>query len=325
MAILAILLLSAFGAMAGSREAEPVDFEASHPLSPELETAEMETTDTATGEDGETLPLEAGAAVTDQTRLGDVLPLPETIVTPEPRPGRLVIDLAYGDFRIRRGAPGESLKVEAKYDASRFKLEEELVEDGESWTYRVTFEAKGGMFGMMFGGGVDKGDNRVTITIPPDHPVDLVGKMGLGELQADLGGLWLRQLDLDLGVGDQTLSFAEPTREPMESFKIVSSVGEVKVEELGNASPHHVTFEHSVGESRLDLSGPWRNDAEVRASFSIGEMRLRLPDDVKVALTGKKISIGEINASTFDDRELGPEAHTLTLDIQGSIGEISID
>ncbi len=321
LAVLATIMLAFMGQVMGSTVSEPVDVEFSHPLSPDAGPVEAETS----GGFGETSSTLEAVPSSDQAQLGTILPMPEAVVAPEPRPGRLVVDLAYGDFKIRRGSPGEGLKVEAKYDASAFELEEVLTEDGDKWTYNVSFGPKNGVFGLLLRSGVKEGDNKITITVPADHPIDLVGEMGVGELEADLGGLWLRQIDLDLGVGEHTLSFAEPTREPMERFAVVGSVGEIKIRDLGNASPRQVYFEHSIGEARLDLSGEWQNDAEVTASFSIGEMRLRLPDDVKIVLSDKKVSIGEITASDLEDRQLEPDAHTLTLAINGSIGELSID
>lgn len=319
--ILSMIVLAVMGQVLGSAEREPIDVEFSHSLSPEAGSAEAG----SAAEDGET-PVELESISSpDQAQLGTILPMPETLVAPEPRPGRLVIDLSYGDFKIRRGDPGEGLKVAAQFDASAFELEEMLTEEGDEWTYKVSFGPKSGILGILLRGGVQQGDNEITITVPADHPIDLVGEMGVGELRAELGGLWLRQIDLDLGVGDQTFLFAEPTREPMDRFAVSSSVGEIKIRDLGNASPKQVFFEQSVGEARLDLTGAWQNDSEVRASFSVGEMRLTLPEDVNVVLRDKQINIGEVNASALEDRQLGPDAPTLTLAISGSVGELSID
>ena len=45
----------------------------------------------------------------------------------------------------------------------------------------------------------------------------------------------------------------------------------MSVEGLGNASPSTVWVAQSIGETRLDLSGAWRNDAEIDLRCGVGE------------------------------------------------------
>ena len=80
---------------------------------------------------------------------------------------RLDLDLSVGSFRIEPGRPGEPIRVEADYDARAFELEESF--DAETNTYRISFDSKGGFFGL-FGRRVDS-DTRVRVTVPPDRPV----------------------------------------------------------------------------------------------------------------------------------------------------------
>jgi hypothetical protein len=156
--------------------------------------------------------------------------------------------------------------------------------------------------------------------------VSLTGKVGIGESDLELGGLWLTDVALSIGVGEHEIGFRDPLREPLEEIRLRSSVGEVDVRRLGNASPRNVFLQHSVGEVRYDLRGDWLNDSEIDVACGIGECNVRLPrDDVAVELVRAGVTIGEEN--TGDVRRRGPAppgAPTLRVGVSGTIGEVRV-
>ncbi len=263
----------------------------------------------------------------DRPQVGEVLPLPELEEFPgsEPGVGRVVLDLKMGDFSIRPGPADEPIRVDADYDAGSFELREELTTDDDgSWTYEVGFSSKRGWLGLILGGVQHNVNNRVEITIPRGHPIELVGSVGMGEFEADLGGLWVRRVDFELGPGDHFVEFRDPLPYPMESFRTESSMGSVEVRSLGDASPASVEVEHSMGELFLDLKGTWQGDAEVEVSFSMGECRVWLPEDVRVKVEKASVGLGE---SSIDRPRSDPpeDAPTLTLRVNGSMGAANIE
>lgn len=264
----------------------------------------------------------------DQPQVPDVLPLPELEeFSPSPeRVGRVQIDFKMGELTIRPGPAGEPIRVEADYDASAFALEEKLTrsEDG-GWTYDLKFGGERGLLGMIFGGNRHNVDNRIELIIPRGYPIDIVGEVGLGELDADLGGLWIRRVDLEFGAGDHFIEFRDPLPYPMDSFRAKSSVGSVEVRALGDASPRTVEVEHGIGELVLDLKGVWREDAEVDVDFGIGECLLLLPDDVHVDVQRAKVSIGESTIDEPRSTEIPEDAPTLTVTMSGSVGEVRVE
>lgn len=237
-------------------------------------------------------------------------------------PGRIVLDVSRCLFELIPGPSGSSLEVEGRYDTAAFELTEEYERYGETgWIYRLSLEPRGF---LRFGG--DGGSNRLQLIVPRDMPFVLEGKIGIGESRLELGGLWLMQADLDLGIGEHELSFKEPLPAPMEHFGLDGSIGELRVLHLGNASPSTVLVEHNIGEVLLDLSGDWKRDAHVEARCGIGECSLKVPEEVAVVVEESTLRIGEQNLSRFEDEgQPAPGSPTLRLAVSGFIGELRVD
>lgn len=236
--------------------------------------------------------------------------------------GTIEVDFSMGDFTIRPGPANEPIRIEADYDTSRFELKKELIQkpDG-TWTYKVEFDAKGGFFGLF---GVDGGQNRVELVIPRGRPINVKGKIGMGESKTDLGGLWIKNLDLEYKMGDHFIEFREPLPFPMDDFKVHGSMGGLEIRGLGQASPSNVDVQQSMGETFLDLQGDWRNDAMIRARFSMGECKVWLPEKARIDLRRASVSLGEAS-SDRNQGEIPPEWPTLTIDASGSMGELRIE
>lgn len=252
-------------------------------------------------------------------------PSPDSVtLPPEAFPGteeavRLDLDLSAGSFRIEPGEPGQPLRVEADYDRGRFSLQEHF--DEGSNTYRITFGARGGWLGMFRGSG--EADNEIRILVPPDRPFALTGDVGLGESRFELGGLWISDVDLDLGAGEHRLLISEPLLAPLERIRIHASVGETTMSGLGNASPGKIDIDQGIGEMTVDLNGAWQRDAAIRVNLGIGECRVKVPEEVGLEVARSSVGIGE--SRTPGRREAPPGAPTLTLRVSGGIGELRVE
>ena len=137
-------------------------------------------------------------------------------------PVRLVLYLSKGYFEIEPGPAGEPLRVQADYDAARFKLEE--IYDESDRRYEVRFDSRHGWASLI---GHHENLNRVKVIVPRGYPLTIEGKIAMGESHVELGGLHLTEINLDLGIGDDSLSFAEPTTATLERLEIDGSMGEL--------------------------------------------------------------------------------------------------
>lgn len=254
--------------------------------------------------------------------IGGELPQPP----PDARAGTLELDLSTGEFRIRPGEPGEPLRVIADYDSSTFELKEELTETDGAWNYKVSFGGRGGFLAMLLRGGGNNAQNRVEIIVPRGHPVKIVGDIGLGESKVDLGGLWIEEFDVEYGPGDHFVEVRERTPFPMNRFVAESSMGEMEIRGLGDASPKEVKVEHGMGDLFLDLQGAWLQDTAIELDFRMGSCRVWVPEkEARVALEGGKPALGEAYLRLPDYSALPTTAPTLTLDVDASMGEVRIE
>lgn len=208
---------------------------------------------------------------------------PDTPDRPTAAAGRVVLDLAQGEFRVEPGPPGQPLRVEANYDTKSYQLEErfEPAERG-AWTYRVSFHRTGPalptLLKELFGGSKP----RVRVLLPPDVALDLDAQLRRGAARMELGGLWLNSADFELEQGGFDLRVGEPLRAPMEHLSIHGAMGGCEVSSLGNASPQRLEIDYRMGGLALDLRGHWIRDSEVSIHSKMAGVELKLPRDVVI-------------------------------------------
>jgi len=254
------------------------------------------------------------------------LPLPEGALAALPT-GRVHVDFSMASFTIEPGPAGEPIRVEADYDTGTYELVEEYQAEGElGWTYNLSFRPKVSWIRRLFAGSHGE-NNSIRLILPRGTPMSLAGDLGVGQSDLELGGLWLTDVSLDIGIGDHTIRFSEPLAQPLETLHLSSWVGEVKVMRIGNASPSQATLSHRLGEVYFDLRGEWRNDSAVEVTCGVGACGVRLPGEgVNVDLVRASISIGD--QRTPERGNLRPTiegAPTIHVDITGTLGELTVD
>lgn len=254
----------------------------------------------------------------ESTELGAV-EMPEGPAAARSEAWTLRLDLSMGRFRIEPAPPGSSLEVEAEFDRGSFELSERI--DESDRTYTLSFGPTSSLWSFI---GMNRNDrNEVVVRIPVDRPFALVGDVGIGETRANLSGMWLTEVNLELGIGDHHFELEEPTREPMDLFALESSVGEISVVRLGYGSPERVRLEQGVGEMLADLRGPWTRDAVVDVDMGVGELNVRVPENVHIE-ADLNVGVGETDRRGVSKVEIPDGAPTLTLRAQGGVGEVEI-
>jgi hypothetical protein len=239
-------------------------------------------------------------------------------------PGRVEIDVAFSELVVEPGPPGSRLRLEADYDASRFRLEEGLERDGQGWVYRLELRARG--LRTFVPAYVDHHGPRLRLQLPPDQAMTLEGEVGMGQSEIELGGLLLEAVDLELGTGEHSLGFSRPLRGALQSLRLDSAMGELTVHGVGNASPRSLAIDHRMGELRLDLAGSWRNDSAVALQVGMGHCSVSLPgvDEAGALVEESRMLLGSRRVEDRSAGEIPPGLPVVRIRTRGGMGEIDI-
>ena len=249
---------------------------------------------------------------------------PSSLVPGEGPVGRVRLAISAAQIDVVPGQPGDPIRVEADYDGSVYSLAERFTEqENGDWEFELRFAPRAGFLSLLLHPDRDQSP-RVVLLLPPDWPLELGGEVSTGASYLELGGLSITQVSLELGAGDHSLSFHEPTPEPVSLVELDASMGSLRVDGLGNASPDKIRIKSRAGEVRIDLRGDWRGDSDVGIRCGLGECRIRVPDDVGLDIDDLSVTFGDKQLRIDQDRVLPPEAPRLTLSVHALAGEVQI-
>jgi hypothetical protein len=246
-------------------------------------------------------------------------------------PLRLNLDLREGNFTIRPGEPGSELQVKGEFAPGLFELIENQETDPATGARRITvrFQSKAPAWARIFGGmfGDDSTTRpELTVTIPRGTPIDLTLQTSMGQSEIDLGGLTLTEASLNAAMGEHRINFTEPVVEGLSLLRISTSMGNVVIENLGNARPETVTSSSSMGNVTANLGGAWAPGAEsdLRFEQSMGELTVRVPSNVRVEADVRNSDGGDTNRAPTLKQPDDPKAPTLRLRVTSSMGNARV-
>jgi hypothetical protein len=134
-------------------------------------------------------------------------------------------------------------------------------------------------------------------------------------------------VSINAAMGEHRLDFEEPVVESVRELRLSNSMGNLNLENLGNARANTVTATGSMGNFVANLGGSWTPGAEANLNFeqSMGELTLRVPTTVRleaeVRESGKEGASRPPDATPPPDN---PNAPTLRLRVNSSMGETRI-
>lgn len=112
------------------------------------------------------------------------------------------------------------------------------------------------------------------------QPLKLNIEAGAYKGRLELGGLSLEELEVNDGAADVDLSFSEPNRVEMESFRYKTGASKLYLEGLANANFERMTFSSGAGEYTLEFSGDLMRDMTVNIESGISSVTLIVPEGV---------------------------------------------
>lgn len=244
-------------------------------------------------------------------------------------PMRLTIDLQDGEFTIKPGEPGSEIHIEGDYAPGWYELTETQDTDPATGAARATvrFRSKVPGWARIVGGfgAPDPGRPKLTVTIPRGAPLDLTLQMNMGRSEVDLGGLTLGDVSINATMGEHRIDFREPVAEAVRELRFNTSMGNIIIDNLGNARAQSINASGTMGNMTASLGGAWPpgEEADVRFEQSMGELTVRVPSNIRVDADVRN-SQGETSRAPVIKQPDDPKAPALRLRVTTSMGEARV-
>ena len=145
--------------------------------------------------------------------------------------------------------------------------------------------------------------NRLRLNLSNAIPLSLDVNTGVGDARLSLTGLKVSRLELQAGVGGSKVSAYEPNPVTCEYIRIKNGVGSMDAIGLGNLNFRELEVEGGVGGASLDLTGQWRQDADIRIQVGVGGVNLKMPRDIGVKVEAEKHFLSGLHLEGFEKRD----------------------
>ena len=211
----------------------------------------------------------------------DVEPLADHAPRSAGAPMKILLELDSCEVYIEPSAPGESLSVEAHYDAHDYRLEE-IVEEEAPDAYHLRFVVTSSRLITGLKQGIRGGQPQLRIRLPVETPLELTLVQRNGGAIVDLSGLHVLTADFDAGGALLKIDADERLQGELERFTVKGRQGGLFVESLNLMQPKRVDVDFRMGQATLDFRGAWLSDTTVDLSMSVADAILRLPKEARV-------------------------------------------
>ena len=277
---------------------------------------------------GDTTPTQVERTIAIQTPPAEAPPPGTRSTTPTPStngPMQLNVELQEGTFDIKPGEPNGRVQVEGKFSEALYELTQQTETQNGTQRTTIRFRSKAPAW-ARFLAGINRNDDdrpRLTLLIPAAVPIDLSLNVSQGESRIDLGGLTLSDLGLDLSMGNHEVDFRQPVVDGVTHLRLNTRMGNVRVENLGNARAKSVDASGSMGNLTADLGGDWKPGSEAELSFtqSMGQVRVSVPSNVRLQADVRDAEGKTRNVEPDGDETKDPKAPVIRVRVSTSMGE----
>jgi hypothetical protein len=235
------------------------------------------------------------------------------------------ISLPVGTLEIEAGTSANLYEIDLEYNERSFRPDIDFRRSGAKAELRFRLSGEGRSSRKV-------GKNRLTLRLNPNVALVLRTRTGVGESQIDLGGMSVRELDLENGVGETALTMLSPNRITCDEVQIRNGVGALDMTGLGNLGFQRLRFQGGVGGSNLDFSGDWKEEADVEVEVGVGGVKLRLPRSVGAEVRAGRSFLSGVDLPEFEKRgdkyysyNLSRVSKVVRFRVQAGIGGVEWD
>ncbi|MBN2001973.1 MAG: DUF4097 family beta strand repeat protein [Anaerolineae bacterium] len=236
----------------------------------------------------------------ESVEVGELIEESEKVNREDAKEARVTIKMGAGELKVSGGAD-DLMEADFTYNVEDWKpVVEYQIKDSEG---RLTVRQPD----------TDKfsarGDVRYEWDLRFDDktPLDMHVECGAGNADMDLSTLNVTKLDVKLGAGDAELDLSK------------------------NTSLTRLDVTMGAGKLTIDLTGQWEDDVEVAIQGGVGDITLRLPEDIGVKVKVTK-GLGDVDNSGLYERD-GAYVNKayedadvrLEITIQAGVGQVNLE
>lgn len=237
---------------------------------------------------------------------------------------RVDVRFAEGRLHLVAGSPSALYRARLAYDEDRA-------------THVTTYDSRRRQLRLevtkVRGGDGNGKRHELDLALSPNVPTRLDFTFGAANAQLDLGGLAISRMDLSTGASESTVDFSQPNRVACDRLSLKAGAAEIQLLRLGNARCRRIEVAGAAGAFTLDFTGAWEAGAETRVSvkMGIGEMTLRLPASLGVAVDLTRLFVGfdregfTRRGGRYYSANYDTAAATLFVDIDAALGDIMVE
>ncbi len=150
--------------------------------------------------------------------------------------------------------------------------------------------------------------NKWQVHFGTERPLMLKVNAGAYDGYWELGGVPIRELEINQGASRSALNFTLPNPIVMEQLVLRTGAADLEMAHLGNARFRRLTFQGGASSYTLDFTGQWTEDASAEIILGVASLRLILPADLAVQVDVQK-TLGSVRADQGFIRD-GRRYHT---------------
>jgi hypothetical protein len=202
------------------------------------------------------------------------------------------VDIDVCALEIQGGGSSNLYSFNLEYDKAHYQPDAHYDAGSAQFALKLQGTHKGGIRS-------ETDNNRLQLKLTEAIPLRLKVHMGVGEARLVLSRLRVSRLDLEGGVGSVRINTYDANPVTCDEIRLRNGVGSLDAVGLGNLNFRVLDFEGGVGGANLDLSGAWKQDAELRIQVGLGGVNLRVPRDLGVRVTAEKHLLSGLQLDNF--------------------------
>ncbi len=235
---------------------------------------------------------------------------------------RVHVEYGAGVLDLRPGEPGTLYRMELRYDQD--VVEPETRYDNGRLEIGMDRIGRGVRFGSRDGSG------RLDLELTRDVPLLLDLEFGAVRADLELGGLAIRDLDVETGASDTRIEISQPNPAELELASFEAGAANFVATGLGNLNAERIRLEAKAGKATLDFTGEWQRSADVSVELDLGAVELRFPRGLGVRLV-PDVLLTSVDAqemlkrgSDYFSQDWDSAEMRVTVEIDASIGAIDV-